>query len=472
MILINLILNVLIKNKIIKMNIKLVIFDLDGVLVDSREHHFLALNRALCEQDSKFEISKKDHLTKFDGLPTNKKLNILTNERGLDVKLHSVIWKRKQELTFEIIREEIEIDDKLISLFSKLKKDGLKIYVCSNSIRDTIKLILLKKGLIEYVDAYISNEDVDSPKPHPEMYWQSMIREKVSPKETMIVEDSFVGRSAVFSSGANLCAVKNPDEVTEEKIYGEMEMDRQSDKWEDKKMNVLIPMAGAGSRFSKAGYTFPKPLINVRNKPMIQVVMENLNVDANFIYVVQKEHYDKYNLESVLNIITPNCEIIKIEGVTEGACCTTLLAEKYIDNENPLLIANSDQFVEWESGEFFHSMNAPNVDGGILTFESIHPKWSYVKVDDQGNVSELKEKEVISNIATVGVYYWSKGSEYVKYSKQMIDKDIRVNGEYYVAPVYNELISDGGKVKIYNINKMWGLGTPEDLNYFLENYKK
>lgn len=454
------------------MNIKLVIFDLDGVLVDSREHHFLALNRALEEVDKKFIISKKDHLTKFDGLPTKEKLNIISKERNLDISFHEKIWKRKQKLTFDIIKEEIEIDNKLIDLFSKLKEDGLKIYVCSNSIRETIKLILLKKGLIEFVDSYISNEDVSSSKPHPEMYWTAMIREKVSPKETMIVEDSFVGRSAVFSSGANLCAVKNPDDVTIERIYSDMDMDRKSAKWEDKKMNVLIPMAGAGSRFSQAGYTFPKPLINVRNKPMIQVVMENLNIDANFIYVVQKEHYDKYNLQSVLNIITPECKIIQIEGVTEGACCTTLLAKEFINNDNPLLIANSDQFVEWESGEFFHSMNAPNVDGGILTFESIHPKWSYVKLDEQGNVCDLKEKEVISNIATVGVYYYSKGNEYVKYAEKMINNNIRVKGEFYVAPVYNEYIKDNKKIKIYNIEKMWGLGTPEDMNYFLENYKK
>jgi len=453
------------------MNIKLVIFDLDGVLVDSREHHFLALNRALEEQDEKFVISKKEHLTKFDGLPTAKKLNILSNERGLDVNLHKTIWKRKQELTFEIIKEEIKIDHKLIALFSKLKQDGIKIYVCSNSIRDTIKLILLKKGLIEYVDAYISNEDVLSPKPHPEMYWLAMIRERVSPKETLIVEDSFVGRSAVFSSGANLCAVKNTEEVTEEKIYTEMGLDRRGIKWEDSKMNILIPMAGAGSRFAKAGYTFPKPLIEVRNKPMIQVVIENLNVDAHFIYVVQKEHFEKYNLKSLLNVLTPNCTIIQTDGITEGACCTTLLAEHFIDTDSPLLIANSDQYIEWESGEFFHSMNAPNVDGGILTFENTHPKWSYVKIDEQGNVSELREKEVISNKATCGVYYWAKGSDYVKYSKQMIQKDIRVNGEFYVAPVYNEAIADGHKIKIYNIENMMGLGTPEDLHYFLEKTK-
>lgn len=452
--------------------IKLIIFDLDGVLVDSREHHFLALNEALKEVDEKFMISTKDHLTKFDGLPTKEKLKILSNERGLPLDKWDIIWKRKQELTFNIIKEHVNLDYKLIELFKKLKSDNIKIYVCSNSIRDTIKLILLKQGLIEYVDAYISNEDVLSSKPHPEMYWKAMIKEKVLPEETMIVEDSYVGRKGALSSGAKLCAVKNPEEVTIEKIYHEMEKPIKTHKWIDKKLNILIPMAGAGSRFAKAGYTFPKPLIEVRKKPMIQVVIENINVDANFIYVVQKEHYEKYNLESVLNFITPDCKIIQIEGITEGACCTTLLAKEFIDNENPLLIANSDQFIEWESGEFFHSMNAPFVDGGILTFEASHPKWSYVKLDDYGNVSFVKEKEVISNIATVGIYFWNKGSDYVKYSNQMIEKNIRVNGEFYVAPVYNEAIEDNKKIKIHNIEKMWGIGDPQGLEYFLQNYKK
>lgn len=452
--------------------IKLIIFDLDGVLVDSREHHFLALNEALKEVGDEFVISTKDHLTKFDGLPTKAKLQILSDERGFPLSKWDSVWKRKQEITFQIIKEHITEDEKLIELFKKLKSDGIKIYVCSNSIRDTIKLILLKKGLIEWVDSFISNEDVISSKPHPEMYWEAMIKEKVMPEETMIVEDSYIGRKAAISSGAKLCAVKNPEEVTMEKIYHEMEKPIKSHKWVDKKLNILIPMAGAGSRFSKAGYTFPKPLIEVRKKPMIQVVTENLNVEATFIYVVQKEHYEKYHLESVLNFITPNCKIIQIEGVTEGACCTTLLAEQFIDNENPLLIANSDQFIEWESGEFFHAMNAPFIDGGILTFEATHPKWSYVKLNEYGNVSDVKEKEVISNMATVGIYYWSKGSDYVKYSKQMIEKNIRVNNEFYVAPVYNEAIQDDKKIKIFNIEKMWGIGTPEDLDFFLNNYKK
>jgi dTDP-glucose pyrophosphorylase len=226
-------------------------------------------------------------------------------------------------------------------------------------------------------------------------------------------------------------------------------------------------MAGAGSRFSKVGYTFPKPLIEVKNKPMIQVVIENLNIDAEHIFIVQKEHYEKYHLKTLLNMISPNCKIVQTEGITEGAACTTLLAKEYIDNGYPLLIANSDQFVEWDSNEFMYSMGADSIDGGILSFRSTHPKWSFAELDEKGFVKRVAEKEPISDIATVGVYYWSKGSDYVKYAEQMIAKNIRVNGEFYVAPVYNEAINEGKKVKTFDVKKMWGIGTPEDLSIFL-----
>ena len=204
---------------------------------------------------------------------------------------------------------------------------------------------------------------------------------------------------------------------------------------------------------------------------MIQVVVENINVDAKHIFVVQKSHYEKYNLKTVLNNITPDCEIVQVDGVTEGAACTTLLAKEFINNDQPLLMANSDQFVEWDSNEFMYSMVGDNIDGGMLTFRSNHPKWSYAKLNDDGFVTEVQEKNPISDIATVGIYYWAKGSDYVKYAEQMIDNDIRVNNEFYVCPVFNEAIADNKKLKIFDIEKMWGLGTPEDLNYFLENHK-
>jgi len=203
---------------------------------------------------------------------------------------------------------------------------------------------------------------------------------------------------------------------------------------------------------------------------MIQVVVDNLNIEATYIYVVQKEHRVKYNLDTLLNLITPNCKIVEVDGITEGAACTTLLAKEYIDNDSPLVMANSDQFVEWDSNEFMYKMIEQKVDGGILTFIGTHPKYSFAKIDEYGHVTEVAEKNPISDIATVGLYYWAKGSDYVKYAEQMIEKNIKVNNEFYVCPVYNEAIADGKKIKTFNIEKMWSLGTPEDLNYYLENY--
>lgn len=239
-------------------------------------------------------------------------------------------------------------------------------------------------------------------------------------------------------------------------------------------MQVLIPCAGLGSRFLKVGYSFPKPLIAIKNfndNPMIQVVVENLNIPATHTFIVRKEHTQQYHFEQLLTRIA-NCNIVEVDHLTEGAACTTLLAKKFINNNEPLVIANSDQYIEnFKWSEFMYSMQGDKIDGGILTFNNTHPKWSYVKLDDNGFVTEVREKEVVSNKATVGVYYWSKGSDYVKYAEQMIAKNIRVNNEFYVAPVYNEAIADGKKIKIYHTDKMWGLGTPEDLTYFQDHFK-
>ena len=204
---------------------------------------------------------------------------------------------------------------------------------------------------------------------------------------------------------------------------------------------------------------------------MIQVVVENLNIKANYIYIVQKSHREKFNLDTLLNLITPNCKIVEVDNLTEGAACTALLAKEYINNNNPLFFANSDQFVEWDSNEFLYKMNETDADGGIVSFRATHPKWSFARVGENGLVTEVAEKNPISDIATVGYYYWKYGSDFVKYAEQMIEKDIRVNGEFYVCPVFNQAIKDNKDIRTFDISKMWGLGTPEDLKYFLENYK-
>lgn len=449
--------------------VKLIIFDLDGVLVDTKNLHFDALNNAL---DHQYKITWNEHLSVYDGLKTQQKLDMLSKEKGLPIESHKEVWDKKQQTTLNLLKN-LDVDENIKSTISKLVDNNYKIAVCSNSIRKTVLTVLCKLGIIEYIDFILSNEDVKNPKPHPEMYWKTISIMSVLPEETLIVEDSPYGLLAASRSKSHILRVKNPNEVTYESIYKkiqDIQMGKTNDKpkWVDNKLNVLIPMAGAGSRFQQAGYTFPKPLIDVMGKPMIQVVVENLNIDANFIYVVQKEHRIKYNLDTLLNLITPGCKVVEVDGLTEGAACTALLAKGYIDNDNPLFFANSDQFVEWDSNEFMYKMNETDSDGGIVTFRSTHPKWSFAKINDKGFVVEVAEKNPISDIATVGFYYWKKGSDFVKYAEQMIEQDIRVNNEFYVCPVFNQAIQDNKKIRTFDIPKMWGLGTPEDLNLFLK----
>jgi HAD superfamily hydrolase (TIGR01509 family) len=454
--------------------IKLIIFDLDGVLVEAKNLHFEALNKALGKE---YAISWKEHLSKYDGLKTNQKLEMLSKEKGLPVELHSKVWEDKQKYTLEELRA-LKPNQTLQSVMSALSEDGFKLAVCSNSIRKTVLTVLSKLGIMEFMDLVISNEDVKNSKPHPEMYWKAISMMSCLPEETLIVEDSPYGLLAASRSKSHILRVKNPKEVTYTNIFNKLEeiekgYTMKAPAWRDEKLNVLIPMAGAGSRFAQAGYTFPKPLIDVKGKPMIQVVVEMLNIKANFIYAVQKEHREKYNLDTLLNLLTPGCKIVEVDGVTEGAACTALLAREHIDNDAPLLFANSDQHIIWDSNEFFYKMNETDVDGGILCFKGTHPKWSFAKVDENNRVVEVAEKNPISDNATVGMYYWKRGSDFVKYSEQMIEKNIRVNNEFYVCPVYNEAIQDNKNIACYMIEKdaMWGMGTPEELTYYLENFK-
>ena len=444
---------------------KLIIFDLDGVLVEAKNIHFDALNESL---GPKYSIEWNEHLSKYDGLKTNQKLEMLTKEKGLPIELYKQVWDKKQRLTLKKL-SDLKPSLQLQMCISSLVDQGYKIACCSNSIRKTVLTVLSKLGIIEYFDLILSNEDVKNSKPHPEIYWKAISMVGCLPEETLIVEDSPFGLLAASRSKSHVMRVESPRDVTYNNIYKHLNNQvNMTPKWKNEKLNVLIPMAGAGSRFEQAGYTFPKPLIEVNGKPMIQVVVENLNLDANYIYVVQKSHREKYNLDTLLNLLTPGCKIVETNGLTEGAACTALLAKDYIDNDNPLFFANSDQFVEWDSNEFMYKMQETDADGGIVSFTATHPKWSFAKIDENGLVTEVAEKNPISDIATVGYYFWKYGSDFVKYSEQMIEKNIRVNNEFYVCPVFNQAIEDCKEIRTFNTNGMWGLGTPEDLNEFLK----
>lgn len=454
--------------------IKLIISDFDGVLLDLKEIHFESLNRALASVDEKFKISPEEHVKVFDGLSTKRKLKLLSELKGFPIDKFDSVNELKQQFTVELLSTFDKVNYDLVNVIKQLKDAGYLFYVASNAIRNTVELGLKKLGIDHLVDKVYSNQDVVNSKPNPEIYLKCMAEASVSPSETLIIEDSKHGREAAVKSGAHVCGVDHSFDFTYERIKLMVEqVTPPVIKWPGKSdLTVLIPMAGAGSRFSKAGYQLPKPLIDINGKPMIQHVIDNLNMDAQFVFVVQKDHYQKYNLGAYLSLMAPGCKIVQTEGVTEGAACTTLLAKEFIDNSRHLLIANSDQFVKWESCDFMYSMLCDDADGGILTFESTDTKWSYVRLGLDGYACEVAEKKLISNEATVGIYYWKHGSDYVRLAQQMINSNIRVNNEFYVCPVYNELFKEKGRVKIFRAEEMWGLGTPEDLQFFLNCYKE
>jgi HAD superfamily hydrolase (TIGR01509 family) len=458
------------------MPIKVVVLDLDGVIIDSREMHFTTLNMALAEIGSQYVISKSEHLAKYDGHPTKYKLALLTNEKGLDPALYDTIWRRKQAFTQQVILEEFQVDERIVGILRELKQRGYKVFCASNSIWETVKNALLVKGFLPYIDYFISNEEVRSPKPSPDIYFRCFERAGVTPKEVLICEDSPVGRAAAYASGGHVCPIEDVVDFTLSKILryiNKIEMTESytfniADEESLKTINIVIPAAGLGSRFAQAGYTFIKPLIDVNGKPMIQTVVDNIGIKGRYIFIVQQQHYEKYHMKYLLNAIAPGCEIVLTDGLTQGAACSILLAKEHINNDDPMILANSDQFLEWDSKRFIYNSLSEGVDGCISMFKNTHPKFSYAKLDENGYVCQVAEKVPISDNATTGIYYWKHGSDFVKYAEQMIEKDIRVNGEFYTAPVYNEAIADGKKIKIDACNRMWCLGTPEDL----ENYLK
>jgi dTDP-glucose pyrophosphorylase len=235
-------------------------------------------------------------------------------------------------------------------------------------------------------------------------------------------------------------------------------------------------MAGLGSRFAKAGYAKPKPFIDVDGKPMIMRVMENLNYpDAHYILIGRKEHFDQ-EAELVKYIgDTYNTTFIGIDKLTEGTACTVLFAREHINNDYPLLIANSDQIVDINIADYLDNCLSKNLDGSILTFTDaeLNPKWSFAKINSDGFVTEVQEKKAISEFATVGIYLFGKGTDFVNGAIDMIINNDRVNNEFYTCPVYNYLIKADKKIIIYNIaeQQMHGIGTPEDLDIYLGRIK-
>lgn len=455
--------------------IKLLIFDLDGVLFSNKDLHFHALNSALATIDQKYVISEQDHIKIFDGLSTNQKLIILNKERGFPLNRMKEVNVLKQEYTIPAIEQLLTRDQNLIDNIKQLS-EKYTLLVASNSIRATIIKAVEVLGLSEYFTAILSNEDVSFPKPHCSIYLKAIYGAGVSPDETLILEDSPNGRKAAMDSGAHVYDVDHPREIVAKDIFKFIDnIKKKPQRWSAKNtLNILIPMGGRGKRFSTQGYQLPKPLIDVKGHPMIKWVIDSLRVDANFIFIVNQEHIDQYRIDYLLKSFVPGCQIVIDNPVLQGPATSCLAAKNLIDNSKHLFIANCDQYLEYDSSHFFYQNIVKQHDGSIITFKEKEGsnKWSFVRLDEHGLVDQIKEKQVISNLASTGHYYFDKGSDFVKYAERMITDNIRVNDEFYVSGVYDYMLKDNKKISNYTVDSFAGLGTPTDLIDFLKQDHK
>ena len=237
-------------------------------------------------------------------------------------------------------------------------------------------------------------------------------------------------------------------------------------------LQVVIPLGGKATRFQERGHTFPKPLYEIGNRSMIEVVLENLAAPApvQYTFIYRKEHLSQFYLGDMLRLLAPGCRVVSLENETAGALCSILLAVDQLDLEGEILIANGDQFITSSLDPFYSACRQPGIDGCILTFTATHPRWSFARTDETGRVIAVAEKRPISKQATVGLYYFRRARDLVEASERMILKGLTTSGQFFVCPVYNELILAGKNVRTHHLPEgtMHSLGTPEDLDVFIK----
>lgn len=235
-------------------------------------------------------------------------------------------------------------------------------------------------------------------------------------------------------------------------------------------INILIPLAGKNQFFPESEYPYPKPLIEINGKTMIEKVINNfssIEKKKQFIFIVNTDDCKKYHLDNILNLLTEHsCKIVKIDHETKGAACSAMMAIETIDNETPLIIANADQLFEDNINELISRFH--NYDGGVISFESIHPRWSYARVDENNLITETAEKRPISKHAIAGFYYFAQGCDFINAAMQMIKKDANVNGSYFIAPVLNEMVLANKRMTVIPVanDRYYTFYTPAKIQEF------
>ena len=321
------------------------------------------------------------------------------------------------------------------------------------------------------------------------LYYFREARQFLDAAKQTILNDVNVSGSFFISSAINQCILNGGDvmytKINEQQFHSfyspsriaEFERSSLGAKLRAgpktaKNVNVIIPAAGEGSRFAKAGWKKPKPFIDVAGRPMLDHVIENVAPDGAAVTLLLRNTHMEKNPTLMQAFDNAGINTIPVDKLTEGTACTVLLARKVFDNDNPMMVANSDQLVDFDVTDYITDCIERGLDGSILVFRDpfMDPKWSFAKLDHEGLVTEVAEKNPISDLATVGIYLFTNGRDFVSATADMIAANERVNGEFYTCPVYNYMIANGARIGVYevSIDAMSGLGTPDDLSDFLD----
>lgn len=457
--------------------IQLIIFDLDGVLVESKDLHYDALNRAISEvAGEEFVISRPEHETVYDGLSTNQKLRLMSIQKDLPLDMHRPIWLRKQELTEIMVREQLKPNEDLLETIRALKaKYGYPLAVASNCIKCSVHNILDSIGVLPLVDAYFSNEDVQLAKPCPDIYLKACSTFGVPPSSALVVEDSVKGFEACVRAGCPLFKVRGPDDVRAPAIVERISAINQGVK----PITVVVPLAGESQQYWIDGpeavqSELPLFLADVNGSPAIEWVLKPFlksRYELKFVFVVKESQMQRFKLESLLPRIVgfKPTQVLPVHGETLGSLKTVLSVAEMLDGGAPVIFCNGSTVTSWLPGSTIDDIIDTSADGALTTFESNDPRCSYVRVRSNSDVIvDVHEKVPISNIATTGIYYWKNAEAFLSAATSIVKRGVKHKGLYYLAPVYNEAIRAGLSIKSVPAKNCWPLCSLHEVAKFAD----
>ena len=465
-------------SKLPSSKIQLIVFDLDGVLVESKDLHYDALNeaiRAVAGED--FIITRPEHETVYDGLSTNQKLRLMTIQKDLPLNMHRPIWLRKQELTEVMVREQLKPDETLLATIRALKKEhGYPLAVASNCIKSSVFNILDSIGVLPLVDAYFSNEDVQRAKPGPDIYLKACSTFGVPPESALVVEDSVKGFEACVRAGCPLFKVRGPEDVRAPSIVERISTVNQGVK----PIMVVVPLAGESQQYWIDGpeavpSELPLFLADVNGSPAIEWLLKPFlksRYELNFVFVVKEAQMQRFKLESLLPRIVgfrPTV-VLPVHGETLGSLKTVLAIAEKLDGSAPVIFCNGSTVTSWLPGSSIDDLVDTRADGALTTFESNDPRCSYVRVRPGLDLVDVHEKVPVSNIATTGIYFWKSADAFLSAAKTIVKRGVKHKGLYYLAPVYNEAIRAGLSFKTLPVKSCWPLCSLQEVSKFAEGH--